>query len=253
MSARAFLGAGDLYLQRFDVATQTFLALEGPFEAKKFEIKPNSEVKEQVSRGKTTYGAVIESVPIPKPSDLSISMTEVTKQSMELALFGQSSSTSQAAGTLTNEPVTAKLDKWVALTKENLVEASVVVTNEAGAVTYVKGTDYVVNAALGMVKALSTGAIADNAVLHVDAGYSAFSATKISGGTQSQVRAKFLFDGVNFADQSPCIVRVHEGIMTPDSAFDFLQDNFGEIGLKGRMKTPAGFSEPFTVELRATA
>ena len=251
MTARAFLGAGDLYLERYNPATQTFLGREGPFEVDKFEIKPNAELKEQTSRGKTKYGQIIESVPIPQPSDLSIGMTEVTRESMELALFGTSVSVSQSAGSLVNEPITAKFDKWVSLTKSNW-SAEPVVTDVAGTTTYLKGRDYLTNSVLGMIKVRSTGTIADAATLHVDVAYAAYTGTKISGATQSQVRAKFVLDGVNFADQSPSIVTVHEGIMTPDAAFDFMTDNFGSIGLKGRMKTPEGFDEPFTVELRHT-
>ena len=58
---------------------------------------------------------------------------------------------------------------------------------------------------------------------------------------------------LNFADQLPIIVTVWEGVISPDTAFDFLGDSFGTIPLKGRLKTPSGKAEPFTVELRDTA
>ena len=68
MAARGFLGAGDLYIAAYVAGVKQ--PYEGPFECRKFEIKPNSELKELVSKGRSTYGQVIESVPVPKPADV---------------------------------------------------------------------------------------------------------------------------------------------------------------------------------------
>ena len=250
MAARGFLGAGDLYIARYNSTTGTFDDFTGPFESTKFEIKPNSELKEMSSRGRTTYGQVIESVPLPQPADLSVTLAEVNRESIALALFGTTSASTQGSGTITDEVVVAKLDKWVQLSKQNFASAGFVVTDSAGTTTYTLGTDYEVNYRLGMIKALTSGAIAADESLKVDGTYNAISGTKVAGATQSQVRAKFKLDGVNFADQLPVIVDVWEAVMTPDNAFDFLQDEFAEIALKGRLKTPAGKTEPFQVELR---
>lgn len=250
MSARGFLGAGDLYISRYDATTGTFLDYEGPFEATKFEIKPNSDLKEMSSRGRSTYGQVIESVPLPKPSDLTVELGEVNRDSLPMALFGTSSTLNQGSGTLTNEVITGVAGKWVALTKSNLADTGLSVKDSTGVTTYVLGTDYEVNYRLGWIKVLATGAIGDGDSLKVSATYNAISGTSIAGATQSQVRARFKLDGINFADQLPCIVTAYEAVLTPDNAFDFLQDNFAKISLKGRLKTPTGKSEPFVVELR---
>lgn len=253
MASRGFLGAGDLYIARYNSTTGTFDDFTGPFESTKFEIKPNSELKEMSSRGRTTYGQVIESVPLPQPADLSVTLAEVNRESIALALFGTTSATSQGSGTITDEVVVAKLDKWVQLSKQNFASTGFVVTNSAGTTTYALGTDYEVNYRLGMIKALTSGSIAADESLKVDGTYNAISGTKVAGATQSQVRAKFKLDGINFADQLPVIVDVWEAVMTPDNAFDFLQDDFAEIALKGRLKTPTGKTEPFQVELRDAA
>lgn len=253
MAARGFLGGGDLYINRYDPLTGLKVGRAGPFEAGKFEIKPNVDLKEMSSKGRSTYGQVIESVPIPKPADFSLELKEVDRDGLTLALQGDQIALSQGSGSITDEAVTAKLDKWVSLTKQNFAEAGFVVTNDAGTTTYVLGTDYLVNYRLGMVKCLSTGAIAADASLKVDGSYNAISGIKIRGATQPQLRAEFVLDGINFADSLPVIVTAHEVILTPDSGFDFLADDFGKITLKGRMKTPAGYTEPYTVELRDAA
>lgn len=251
MSARGFLGAGDLYARVYNPTTGQYDQWTGPFESTKFEIKPNSELKEMSSRGRSTYGQVIESVPLPKPADLSVTFAEVNKESIAMALFGTASVVNQGSGNITDEVVTAALGKWVQLAHGNVATAGFVVTNSAATVTYVLGTDYEVNYRIGLVRAIPGGAIADAASLKVDYAYNAISGTAIAGGTQTQVRAQFKLDGVNFADQLPVIVDVWEAVLTPDSAFDFLQNDFAEIALKGRLKTPAGKTEPFTVELRS--
>lgn len=250
MSARGFLGAGDLYARVYNPVSGTFDQWAGPFEATKFEIKPNSELKEMVSRGRATYGQVIESVPLPKPADLSVTFAEVNKDSIAMALFGTASVINSGSGTITDENITAVLGKWVQLAHENIAAAGTTLTNSTATVTYVLGVDYEINYRLGLLRCISGGAIADNAALKFDYTYNAITGTSIAGGTQTQVRAQFKLDGVNFADQLPVVVNAWEAVLTPDSAFDFLQNDFAEIQLKGRLKTPAGKSEPFTVALR---
>lgn len=247
MAARGFLGAGDLYISRY--VNGAFEAFKGPYECTKFEIKPNIELKEMTSRGKNTYGQVIESVALQQPADLTVDLPEVNKESLAIALLGTAAALSQTSGSLTDEAVNAKLDAWVALSKAAW-SADPVVTNTGGATTYVLGTDYIVNRDLGWIKALPGGAITDNQALEVSVAYNAITGTEIKGATSADVRARFKLDGKNQADGLPCIVTVHEVVVAADSAFDFLADDFNTVSLPGRMKTPVGFTEPFNVHLR---
>lgn len=250
MAARGFLGAGDIYIERIVAGVSQGLA--GPYYANKFEIKPNVEVKELTSKGKNDYGQTLESVAIQKPADFTLELNEVNKESMTLALLGTQVQSTQAPGTLEDAVVVIKKDRWVSVGKENLAEP-VVVENTAGAVTYVEGVDYVLNLDLGLIKVLLGSAIADAASLHVSADFGAISSTKISGATNTDIRAKIIFDGKNQADGLPVKVTVWEAIIAADAAFDFLADDFNTVNLPGKMKTPTGKSEPFLVELRNAA
>lgn len=247
MTSRAFIGAGDLYIARY--VNGAYEDYAGPYECEQFEIKPNTELKEKVSKGRSTYGQIIESVTISKPADLSVSLSEVNRESMAIALLGTTAALAQTAGSLVAETVVAKLDKWIALTKANLTGTQTV-TNTGATVTYVAGVDYLVNAQLGWIKALAGGAIADASSIKVSTSYGAISGTEIKGMTDSTLRARFKLDGKNFADGLPVIVTVHEAVISADAAFDFLADDFGTVSLPGRMKTPTGYTEPFTVHLR---
>lgn len=315
MSARGFIGAGDLYIAR--QIGGVYESYKGPFECKKFEIKPNVDLKEQVSKGRSSYGQVIETVAIPKPSDLSIELAEVNKTTLALALLGTAAALTQVSGTLVAEAIVASLDGWVPLSKAALTGAQTV-TGASGAVVtgsiagttltvtavasgtltagqvlsgagvtvgtqitallsgtggvgtytvsvsqtvastsitataavYVNGVDYIINPQLGWVKALVGGKIADLQPLLIGSTYAAITGTAIAGSTATQIRAKFKLDGKNFADDLPVICTVHEGVVAASAAFDFLAADFNSVSLPGRMKTPAGFTEPFNVHLR---
>lgn len=247
MAARGFLGAGDLYMAR--QVAGVWENYSGPYEATKVEIKPNVELKEQVSKGRSTYGQVIETVAIAQPSELSIDLAEVNKESLAIALLGTTAALAQSSGSLTDEVIVAKLDKWVPLSKAALTGAQTV-NHTTGAPVYVEGTDYLVNKQLGWIKALVGGAITEGQSVEVSTTYAAITGTEIKGSTQTQLRVRFKLDGKNFADDLPCIVTIHEAVIAADAAFDFLGDDFATVTMPGRMKTPAGFVEPFTVHLR---
>ena len=250
MAARGFLGAGDIYIDRLVAGVSQGLA--GPYYANKFEIKPNIEKKEQTSKGRNDFGQVLESVTLQKPADFTLELSEVNVESLTLALLGTSTSSTQASGTLADQAVTIKKDRWVSVSKENLGQA-IVVENAGGTVVYVEGVDYALNRPLGMIKVLPDSVIPDAASLLVSGPYGAIASTKISGATNTDIRAKIIFDGINQADGLPVIVTVWEAIVAADSAFDFLANDFNTVNLPGTMKTPTGRAEPFVVELRKAA
>lgn len=249
MASRAFLGAGDLYINRYDPVSGQKLGRKGPFECNKLEVKPNTELKEQTSKGRSTYGQVIESVAIQKPADVTVELSEMDKDGITLALLGDQEDINQGAGSITDEPIVAKLGVWVSLSMQNFATAGFAVKHSTGAPTYALGTDYLVNYRLGMVKALPGGAITEGQTVEVSGSYNAITGTRVNAATQAQVRAEFVLDGINFADNLPVIATLHEVVLSPEGAFDFLADGFGKITMKGRMKTPAGYTEPMTVDL----
>lgn len=247
MSARGYLGSGDLYINRIVGGVKQ--GLEGPFEVERFEIKANSELRERVSKGRGSYGQVVASAAIPQPFDLNVTMGEADKTGLAIALLGTAAAVTQASGTTTNTAITTVVDKWVALPFARLTSAPQVVTNVAGSTTYVEGTDYLLNRELGLIKQLAGGAMVAGPN-HIDLTYGAITSTEILGATAAAIRAEFILDGKNLADDTPCVVTVYEGVVASDAAVDFLSDQFLTIPLPGRLVTPAGRTAPFKVELR---
>ena len=243
MAARGFIGAGNVFLARF--VNGVAGPYQGPYETTKFEIKPNVDVKEMVSKGRDTYGQVIESVAIPAPADLTIDLAEVNKESLAIAMLGTVGAISQTAGNLTAEAIAdIKLDQWYPLSKYNLTGNPTVMK---GATEMVNGEDYVVDKAMGWIKFLPTGELLLNDDVTVSSAYAAATGNEIRGMTDPQLRVKVRFEGKNFVDNLPVRVLIHEAIIAADSAFDFLQDDFASISLPGRMKTPTGLTEPFII------
>lgn len=249
MAARGFLGAGSLYVSRYNPVTALFDPFVGPIECTKFEITPKVELKEMTSKGRETYGQVIESVPIPQPFEFACDFAEVNGDTLVNAFLGTKSAVNVGGGTLTALTVKARKGAWVELGCMNVTAAGFTVTNNAGTTTYALGTDYEVNYRLGMLQILPGSVIVEGVDLKVNGAYGAISGTQIAGGTNAQVRAKFRLDGKNFADGLPVVVNVHEAVIAADSAFDFLANDFNTVSLPGRLKTPVGKTEPFTVTL----
>ena len=249
-TANGFLGEGDVSFDLFNTTTGAYAGAYAPLgECDKFSISTAADVTEATSKARNKRGQVVVSVAVPKPGEIEIVLKRVDVNSLKMGLAGTDSLLTQAAGALADQPVTAQLDKWVDIGKRNIVGAGLVVKNQAGATTYVLGTDYTIDYRLGKIMALSSGAIAAAAPLKITGTYNAVSGSVIKGGTQAQIRARFLLNGRNLVDGSDAEVEVWEAVVTPTQPVDFLSDKLVDVTLKGKMVTPDGKDSPFEVRL----
>lgn len=247
MPARSFLGAGDIYVDRLvDGVPQGVI---GPLKANKFELTPKVDNKKSISKGRYDYGQVLESVNLAQPTECAIEFKEVTQDVLVMAFLGTSKELNEQAGTLTEkEVVVDKKGPWLPLGKKNLTELIAVTSGgPAPTTTYVEGVDYELNRPLGWIRVLESSAIAVGSKLYVTGGHAGATGAVISGSTKAEVRCRLVFDGINQADGSQCTVEVYEAVLSADSAFDFLADDFGVVKLSGQLKTPQGKGEPYTV------
>ena len=241
------LAEGTLYLNQLVAGvSQGRVKLPG---LAKLEIKPNSELVEQTSKDKGLYGQITGSVAINKPSELSVTIADITPAALAIALQGTSAAYTQGSGTVTDEAVTAKLNKLVDLSKKNIGATGFVVTNVGATVTYVEGTDYTVNRAMGWLECLSTGAITEAQSLLADFTHGAIAGNTIKGGTLAQLKGKLELDGNNLVDGTPLSLVIWEATLTADGAVDFMSDKMIELSMKGRMAVPTGKDSPFEVTI----
>ena len=117
--------------------------------------------------------------------------------------------------------------------------------------TLAEGVDFKLNRPLGLIMLLPDSTAPEDTVFKVSGAYSGTTGTRISGGTQSEVRVRIVFDGINMADGTECTAEVFEAVLATESEFDFLPDDFGVVTLSGNCKTPVGKDAPYIVDLKA--
>lgn len=244
-----FLGSGRIYVDRKEGGV--FKGFKYIGNATKFEIKENSEKKERVSKDRSNYGSALNTVYVKKPAEVNVTLDDLDKDNLALVFLGDTSSPSVSGSTVTDEAVTGYHDRSFATAQRNI--SAITLTNNTGATTYVQDTDYeIVDASLGLIKILSTGAITDGQALLIDYTYGNTTSNKVAGGTNSNIIVKILFDGLNQADQQKAIVNVFEAVLSPTTGVDFLADDFTTIELAGAANVPTGGTEAYTVELDVT-
>lgn len=254
MTARSFLGAGDIYINRMVDGVKQ--GMVGPIYADSLAITPSVNTVQSTSKGRYDYGQVLESVNIAQPTEFSMALKEVTGDILVMAFLGTSAAHNDVGGTLSNYEMSAlKVGVWHAIGKKNL-EDLIAVTDgaEVTPTTYDEGTDYRLNRPLGWIMVLPGSDLATrmsgtapNNTLEISGGYAGATGTNIKGSTRTEVRAEIVFDGINQADGSQCTVTIHEAVLSADSEFDFLADDFGNVNLTGNLKTPTGKDAPYEV------
>jgi hypothetical protein len=230
--------AGDLFAAEF------VQGVPGELEAwpgvTKFSIKPNSELKEQIGKGRQNYGQVIASVALNKPTDFNMTISDVTGRMFAAAMQGTFADYSDPAATVTDQAVILTKAKVAELGKRNLKPTSVVVKNSASTITYVENTDYTVDYDMGFIMPLATGAIVDAASHKISFITGAVTGGKILAGTQAQVRLRLVLAGINLNTGKKETAEVFECALTADNEIDLMGDDFISAGFTGRMVVPTG-------------
>lgn len=235
--------AGDVYIDRLtdDGVSTGYL---DPVNTTKLAItQPDPDVKTRVSNMKDTLGQALDSVNFPKPAELSIAIDDQPADILAMALLGSIEDYSQGSGSVTDEAVTLVLDKWVPLAKRNINDSGFsLATAAAPGTPKVENTDYKVNRAAGLVKALNSGTAV---ACLIDYGHAAVAGTKVTGGTRPICKAKILVDGKNLATGKLCTLEIDEATLSPTGEIDLLNGEFVTTELKGTMKTLTGQTNPY--------
>lgn len=133
MAARGYLFEGSLYMARY--IGGVLQPMQGPLEGSVLNLQTNVQQVDMTSRGKGTYGQLLESVTIQQPADLAVTINEGTAEVMALGLMGSVSALSQTSGSLTDSPVIlGGLGQWAGLTRAYLT-GPVTVAGETGSFT----------------------------------------------------------------------------------------------------------------------
>lgn len=226
-----------------DAGVSTGLRIKG--ECSKLSIKPDSERKEMIGRGRETDGQVVGSIVRPKPTLCSFTFLRVDADLLAMGMAGVTTSLNQPGGTVENQVVIAKLGKYVELFKINLSATGLAVKNEAGDKTFDQGVDYDINYRLGLLIALQDGEITDGQTLKVTYTHVATTGQEIVGGKRYSIRSRILMDGQNIEDGTNFSLDVPRVRLATDTEIDFLKDGFLDISMSGVVEMAPGQTYPY--------
>lgn len=237
------LGRGKLYFDRFDTggnATgERFLG-----NCTRLESTTTDDLREKYSSA-TQDSPLMKSVNVRRTQELAITLDEFDPENLALALMGTAGFHAvQTGGAVTDEPIVAKLGKWVKLAERGKIGTpitGVVVTTDPAGTTYTVTDDYIVDAVSGRIYFVEGGAISDDEALLVDYTSPAIAATdipKIVAGTVNTIEGFLRFIG------DPAAGPVYECeiwkvSINPDGAVGLISDEFAEFPLKGKILSDA--------------
>jgi hypothetical protein len=235
------LGAGEVLFDRFDAAGLSTgyrhlgnaTAFGGATSVEKLPHKSS------MSGARTTDKEVV----IGSEHELTIVLEEFDPENLALALLGEVSTFSQDAGNITageiNGGLALNFDRWYSLGKRDV---SSVVIDQGGALTV--DDDYVLNAELGLVKILSTGAGAE-AVTTWDGDCGAISSDLVTALSVSKIEGRLKYFSASDQASGPRYeIDVHKVNLSPEGEVPFIGETWANFTLKGKAQKditqPAG-------------
>lgn len=205
-------------------------------------LSPQSETETRESNYPETYGEELESVTQKKPTKIKMTVNDVPRKVLSLALFGRDIDYAQAAATEDQTLVVTPTPGSVTLLPHvNILAAGLGIAPAAGD-ALVLGTDYEVDLAGGAVKWLETDKVTGS--LTITYRHGAVDGFAIQGGTESQIKGAIRMNGVNFANNERCILDVWGASFQPTSEIDLFSKSFLSVTFEGQIQVMSGKSEP---------
>ena len=99
--------------------------------------------------------------------------------------------------------------------------------------TYELNTDYEVDYNAGMIKALSTGAIAADQVMEVDYSYNDYTGYKVEANQVTAIHAQLRLIGKNVVNNDDVEVLVHKASLIPTGGINWITDDYATLEFTG--------------------
>lgn len=245
----AFRGSLDLYYQ-VENSDGSFGPLHPAGNVTNFDIVPEAEELEVISTSNASYGQAADSMIDAKPTKFSFTVNRFDIDSWAMAFMGEMVARDAVAAPVAAEAHTVSYGDLIKLA--NLDVSLVVVKDVTDAVTYDLTDDYlIIDAALGIIQVVETGAISDGDVLHIAYTKGAESGWLLSGGTKSSKFIKVFGRGVNRFNNKRSIVTIPRGSVKPGGNFSLVGTDAASIQFDGTINVPTDGSAPFTIVAEA--
>lgn len=219
-----------------------------------FGYEAGDEQKIVSKRRDARYNQPIHSENLPGTTSVTATLLEVPPLILARMLFGEGSTATLTAGSVTDEAVTVgAINAPIQLAHRHV--SSVVV--KEGATTLVEGTDYtlsVSDARRGQIMPKAGGALIKGDALTVSYSYAAQVSTSIVGGATPTKKFMITGDMEDRINGDSGELRIPEASLTVDGDVDWLSDEPIQVTLTGDVIVADGESAPYTfVAYKATA
>lgn len=208
-----------------------------------------------VSKRRDRYNQVIYGEQEPGTSSISLTLVAVPAPLLARVFYGEAAEIAITGAAVADEAVTFAADALNQQLAHTYIAASPAPTveNIAGDVTYVAGVDYVLDRRLGRIRRLVGGAITATQEVRVSYTYTSFTLTRIRGGVKPQDSYYLHGDFKNRPDSSDMILQVWQANLATDGGFDLFSSEPLTLTLTGSLITPEDKTEPYVVDMIATA
>ena len=149
-----FIGEGTLYIRRLDRADLGLIPMGN---ATSFSVAVESEVKERLSKMRENYGAVLNTVILPKSGELKITLDDFNEENFAMVFMGALTKEQMTTQTISDEEVDVDLDRYLKLAHGYLNEAGIVVKSPGGQT--IAAEHYDIHRRLGMIRLKDTAGV----------------------------------------------------------------------------------------------
>lgn len=237
--------AGNIYMAPIVNGVATDFA--GPINVTRLELTPpQPETINRISYQRDSYGQALDSVNLPgEPPSMAMDFDSLPSELLADALAGTREDYSAIVQTITEETITLSQGVWQKLPYPNVDVSTIEVTLVSdGTTVLARGTDYDVESASGLIRALNeTGA----AEVTIDFDTEAATGQRILGATEITKRRQIIMDGRNLVTGKKATVTIFGASFSATQAFDLMAREFITGTLEGTMTTPEGKTSPYEV------
>ncbi|WP_028579435.1 phage tail tube protein [Desulfogranum japonicum] len=164
-----------------------------------FTVKVETEQKVNVSRMRENAGQNLDVRNILSAISGSLTINQWLAKTLAWALSGEEVAMTEAGGTVTAAAGTTltapKPGEWEPMGHQNISAVEITEDVDTTSATYVLGTDYLINTALGMWTTVEGGQISAGDKVRYGYTYAAESGYRVEIGTKTLIRVAILIDG----------------------------------------------------------
>ena len=240
-----FIGEGTLYIRRLD---RPELGLVQMGNATELSVSMESEVKERISKMRENYGAVLNTVILPKSGELKIVLDDFNEENLAMVFMGALEKQKMSTQTISDELVTVDLDRWLPLKHGYVQESGITVKKEND--DPITAEHYEIHHRLGMIRVKDTAGVNKGDKIKVSYKTADWDAWVIQANTDSQIKCELVLDGRNRVNGADVKLHIAKATLSPSGAFNFFSEDFNTIELVGRPEVAEGSTSPFTVTIK---